>query len=169
MVKRAAFGAEGFVLDHFSRAAIDAHLAGVATPLLNAFGNQPPYAVFSDSLEVYDSDWTANLPAEFLARRGYDLIPHLPELVAGGTPQAEAVRHDWGRTLSDLIRENYLAPLPALPRSITPASARRPTESPPSRSPMKWFLICRKVKARSGAPSRLLAGPAPPAISMAAT
>jgi hypothetical protein len=111
MVKRAAFGAEGFVLDHFSRAAIDAHIAGVATPLLNAFGDQPPYAVFSDSLEVYGSDWTTNLPAEFLARRGYDLIPHLPELVAGGSPQAEAVRHDWGRTLSDLIRENYLAPL----------------------------------------------------------
>jgi hypothetical protein len=111
MVKRAAFGAEGYVLDHFSRAAIDAHLTGVATPLLEAFGNQPPYAVFSDSLEVYASDWTANLPAEFLARRGYDLIPHLPELVAGGTPQAEAVRHDWGVTLSDLIRENYLAPL----------------------------------------------------------
>jgi lysophospholipase L1-like esterase len=111
MVKRAAFGAEGYVLDHFSRAAIDAHLAGVATPLLEAFGEQPPYAVFSDSLEVYASDWTANLPAEFLARRGYDLIPHLPELLAGGSPQAEAVRHDWGRTLSDLIRENYLAPV----------------------------------------------------------
>jgi len=111
MVKRAAFGAEGFVLDLFSRAAIDAHLAGVATPLLNAFGDQPPYAVFSDSLEVYGSDWTVNLPAEFLARRGYDLIPHLPELYAGGTPQAEAVRHDWGRTLSDLIRENYLTPI----------------------------------------------------------
>jgi len=111
MVKRAAFGAEGFVLDHFSRAAIDAHLDGLATPLLNAFDDQPPFAVFSDSLEVYASDWTTNLPAEFLARRGYDLIPHLPELVAGGTPQAEAVRHDWGRTLSDLIRENYLAPV----------------------------------------------------------
>jgi hypothetical protein len=48
---------------------------------------------------------------QFLKRRGYDLIPHLPELLAGGTPQADAVRHDWGRTLSDLIRENYLAPL----------------------------------------------------------
>ena len=111
MVKRAAFGAEGYVLDHFSRAAIDTHLAGVATPLLDAFGEQPPYAVFSDSLEVYLSDWTPDLPAEFLARRGYDLIPHLPELVAGGSSQAEAVRHDWGVTLSDLIRENYLAPL----------------------------------------------------------
>ncbi len=111
MVKRAAFGAEGYVLDHFSRAAIDEHLTDVATPLLEAFGNQPPYSVFSDSLEVYDSDWTPNLPAEFKRRRGYDLIPHLPELLAGGTPEAEAVRHDWGQTLSDLIRENYLAPL----------------------------------------------------------
>ena len=111
MVKRPAAGAEGFVLDHFSRAAINEHLADVATPLVNAFGDHPPYSVFSDSLEVYDSDWTAELPAEFLKRRGYDLIPHLPELLAGGTPQADAVRHDWGKTLSDLIRENYLAPL----------------------------------------------------------
>ena len=111
MVKRPAFGAEGYVLDHFSRAAIDEHLTDVATPLLKAFGSEPPYSCFSDSLEVYGSDWTAQLPAEFQRRRGYDLIPHLPELLAGGTPQAEAVRHDWGQTLSELIRENYLAPI----------------------------------------------------------
>jgi hypothetical protein len=110
-VKRAAFGAEGPVLDHFSRAAIDEHLNDVATPLLKAFGNQPPYSVFSDSLEVYDSDWTPKLLAEFQKRRGYDLIPHLPELVAGGTPQAEAVRHDWGQTLAELVRDNYLEPI----------------------------------------------------------
>jgi hypothetical protein len=111
MVKRPAVGAEGYVLDHFSRAAIDEHMTDVASPLLNAFGSQPPYSVFSDSLEVYLSDWTPNLPAEFLKRRGYDLITYLPELVAGGTPEADAVRHDWGETLSDLIRDNYLAPL----------------------------------------------------------
>ena len=111
MVKRAAFGAEGFVLDHFSRAAIGEHLTDVATPLLKAFGNQPPYSVFSDSLEVYGADWTPDLPAEFKRLRGYDLIPHLPELLAGGTPEAEAVRHDWGQTLSDLVRDNYLTPV----------------------------------------------------------
>lgn len=111
MVKRPASGAEGFVLDHFSRAAIDEHLTDIASPLIRAFGNQPPYAVFSDSLEVFGSDWTENLPAEFERRRGYDLIPHLPELLAGGSTQAESVRHDWGQTLSDLIRENYLAPI----------------------------------------------------------
>jgi hypothetical protein len=111
MVKRPAAGAEGYVLDHFARAAIQEHIADVATPLLKAFGDQPPYSVFSDSLEVYGADWTPNLPAEFLKRRGYDLIPHLPEFARGGTPEAEAVRHDWGLTLSELIRENYLAPL----------------------------------------------------------
>jgi hypothetical protein len=111
MVKRPGVGAEGFVLDHFSRAAIDEHLTDVAAPLLNAFGSQPPYAVFSDSLEVYGADWTRELPAEFQRRRGYDLIPHLPELLAGGSAEAEAVRHDWGQTLSDLVRENYLAPV----------------------------------------------------------
>jgi len=41
------------VLDHFSRAAIDKHLNDIAEPLLSSFGDHPPYAVFSDSLEVY--------------------------------------------------------------------------------------------------------------------
>ena len=49
-----------------------------------------------------------SLPAEFNRRRGYDLLPHLPELVAGGSPQAEKIRHDYGRTLTELIDENYL-------------------------------------------------------------
>jgi alpha-L-rhamnosidase len=110
-VKRSSVGAEGLVLDHFSRSAIDEHLTDVATPLIKAFGNQPPYAVFSDSLEVYGADWTKNLPAEFQKRRGYNIVPHLPELAAGGSPEADAVRHDWGQTLSDLVRENYLTPI----------------------------------------------------------
>jgi alpha-L-rhamnosidase len=110
-VKRPSVGAEGLVLDHFSRTATDEHLTDVATPLIKAFGDQPPYAVFSDSLEVYGADWTRNLPAEFQKRRGYNIVPHLPELAAGGSPEADAVRHDWGQTLSDLIRENYLMPI----------------------------------------------------------
>ncbi|QNI38640.1 glycoside hydrolase [Edaphobacter sp. 4G125] len=111
MVKRAAVGGEGFVLDHMSRAAIDTHLLTVGESLLRGFSDAPPYAIFSDSLEVYGSDWTRDLPEEFKKRRGYDLIPHLPELAEGGTEQAEAVRHDWAVTLSDLVRENYLKPM----------------------------------------------------------
>jgi hypothetical protein len=107
-VKRASVGAEGYVLDPFSHQAVATHLAKVGEPLVEAFGNTPPYAIFSDSLEAYGADWTPDLPQQFLKRRGYDLIPHLPELVAGGTYAAEKVRHDWGRTLTELVNENYL-------------------------------------------------------------
>ncbi len=108
VVKRAAVGAEGWVLDPFSHQAVAHHLQAVGAPLVKAFGATPPYAIFSDSLEAYGADWTPNLPAEFRQRRGYDLLPHLPELAAGGTPSAQAVRHDWGRTLTELVDENYL-------------------------------------------------------------
>ncbi|MGB6743889.1 MAG: glycosyl hydrolase [Terracidiphilus sp.] len=107
-VKRSAAGAEGWVLDPFSHQAVATHLEKVGEPLVKAFGDTPPYAIFSDSLEAYGADWTPNLPAEFKKWRGYDLIPHLPELIAGGTPEAETIRHDYGRTLTELINENYL-------------------------------------------------------------
>jgi alpha-L-rhamnosidase len=107
-VKRAAVGAEGYVLDPFSHEAVATHLQKVGEPLVKAFGDTPPYAIFSDSLEAYGADWTPNLSAEFQKRRGYDLLPHLPELVAGGTPAADKVRHDWGQTLTELVNENYL-------------------------------------------------------------
>jgi hypothetical protein len=107
-VKRAAVGAEGYVYDPFSHEATAKHLEKVGEPLIKAFGATPPYAIFSDSLEAFGGDWTPKLPEEFKKRRGYDLIPHLPELVAGGTPEAETVRHDYGKTLTELVDENYL-------------------------------------------------------------
>jgi hypothetical protein len=107
-VKRAAVGAEGYVLDPFSQDAVATHLKAVGEPLVNAFGATPPYAIFSDSLEAYGADWTPLLPEEFKKRRGYDLIPHLPELLAGGSPAADKVRHDYGVTLTELVNENYL-------------------------------------------------------------
>ncbi|HWW69744.1 MAG TPA: glycosyl hydrolase, partial [Duganella sp.] len=110
-VKRAALGAEGFVLDHLSRKAIDHHLNTVAEPLLKAFGDQPPYAVFSDSLEVYGTDWTDDFLEEFQRRRGYDLKPYLPAILSGAGPDAGALRHDWAQTQTELVNERYLTPV----------------------------------------------------------
>ena len=115
-VKRPAVGAEGFVLDHYSRPAIEHHLKTVGDRLMTAFGDNPPYSVFSDSLEVYGADWTDDLLAEFKTRRGYDLADFLPALADGfegelnGRPAAD-VRHDWGLTLSQLCDERYLTPI----------------------------------------------------------
>ncbi len=111
MVKRPAAGAAGFVLDHYDSAAIENHLHAVGDRLLSAFGDHPPYAVFSDSLEDYASNWTPDLLAEFQRRRGYDLTPKLPALVGDFGPDTAAIRHDWGLTLTELANERFLEPI----------------------------------------------------------
>ncbi len=108
-VKRAAVGAEGNVLDHYDRAAMEKHMEVVGAPLAEAGGGNIR-AMFCDSLEVYDSNWTASFREEFQRRRGYDLTAYLPALVADNSPQGGAVRHDWGQTLTELLNENFLAP-----------------------------------------------------------
>lgn len=110
-VQRPAIGGEGFVLDHMSRAAIDTHLSVVGDRLLQAFDQQPPGAVFSDSLEVHAADWTDDLLEEFKRRRGYDLLPFLPALFVDADTALSGVRHDWGQTLSELVDERYLMPV----------------------------------------------------------
>jgi len=110
-VKRPAVGAEGFVLDHLNRAATDHYLRSVGERLLKPLGSNPPYSIFCDSLEVYNSDWSSDFLDEFQKRRGYDLKPHLPELVNDMGSQTEALRRDWGRTLYELLNERFLAPI----------------------------------------------------------
>ena len=116
MVKRPAVGAEGFVLNHYDRAAVDDYLEKVGDRLMQAFGASPPYAIFCDSLEVYESDWTGDFLAEFRKRRGYDLKPRLPSLVFDFGPDSAAIRHDWGLTLTELLNERFLAPMRAWAR-----------------------------------------------------
>lgn len=110
-VKRPAVGAEGFVLDHYDKHAVETHLHAVGDRFMEAFGDHPPYAVFSDSLEDYGSDWTPELLEEFQRRRGYDLAPHLLALIGDRGAETSAIRHDWGKTLTELADEHYLQPL----------------------------------------------------------
>jgi hypothetical protein len=107
-VKRAAVGAEGPVLDHCSRVATEAHLRAVADPILAAIPRGLVTAVFCDSLEVYEADWTPALPQEFRKRRGYDLLPELPLLYARGEG-CERIRADVAATLGELYEENFVA------------------------------------------------------------
>ncbi|MDQ2920050.1 MAG: glycoside hydrolase, partial [Acidobacteriota bacterium] len=110
-VKRPSIGGEGFVLDHLSRRATDNYLDKVGDRLLQAFGTDPPYAIFCDSLEVYNQDWTSDFLEEFERRRGYDLKPYLPALIADIGPKTEGLRHDWGQTQTELLNERFLTPL----------------------------------------------------------
>ncbi len=111
-VKRAALGAEGYVLDHYNRAAVERHLHEVGDKLLAAAGPGGIYAVFCDSLEVYDANWTGDMLAEFAKRRGYDLRPLLPLLdYAPSSERAQRVRSDLGRTQTELYEERFSTPI----------------------------------------------------------
>ncbi len=110
-VKRPAVGAEGWVLDHYSPAAVNTYLTQVGEKLLAAVGSNIPETIFSDSLEVYNADWTPDFLEQFRKRRGYDLTPYLPALAGDIGEKTKAIRHDWGQTLSELCDENYLRPM----------------------------------------------------------
>jgi hypothetical protein len=116
------------VLDHFKRAAFEAHARRVGDPM--APGGVPARALratFVDSLELMpDMYWSEDLLAEFQARRGYDLTPFLPHLLQPGWMEAwnqhtsppyfdagdtgDRIRADYRQTLSELFIENFLQP-----------------------------------------------------------
>jgi hypothetical protein len=70
-----------------------------------------PHAIFCDSLEVFGSDWTGDLLEQFRQRRGYDLRPYLPALATDIAPNTKAIRHDWGKTLTEMLEDRFLTPM----------------------------------------------------------
>jgi hypothetical protein len=113
-VKRPAMGAEGNVIDHLSDTVVDKFIKDVAEVEINACGDNPPHSIFCDSLEVAREDWTDNFLAEFQKRRGYDLLPLLPALYSNSFPKALDIRHDWGRTLTELFNDHFNKSMTAL-------------------------------------------------------
>jgi hypothetical protein len=102
MVKRAAPGAVGFVLDPFSPGAMDHYLADFDQHFAVYHGAMPR-AEFHDSYEYYFAAWTPALFPEFASRRGYDLHAQLPALFGDGPDDTVArVRTDFRETLADL-------------------------------------------------------------------
>jgi len=109
-VKRASLGAEGLVLDHLSRQAVETYIDAVAANMLPAVQGKVR-ALHTDSLEVFGEEWTPGFLEEFSQRRGYDLKPYLPALVADIGPLTGDVRHDFWRTLTELAFDHYFRPL----------------------------------------------------------
>ena len=116
------------VLDHFKKAAFDAHAQRVGEPL--AKGGHVARALrgtFMDSLELMpDMYWSEDLLEQFASRRGYDLTPYLPHLLQPGWMEAwnahaslpyfdggetgERIRADYRQTISELLTENFWRP-----------------------------------------------------------
>jgi hypothetical protein len=131
-VKRPAYGADGPIIDHLSAKVVDKFIELVAEPELKACGNNPPYAIFCDSLEVTGENWTDDFLVEFQKRRGYDLKPFLTALVGQIRGPTEDIRYDYGRTLTELFNENFNAKFTALAKKYNTRFRIQGYGSPPA-------------------------------------
>jgi hypothetical protein len=101
MVKRAAPGGEGLVVDPFSPDALRHYLA----PFEKAFAGFPRGLIrgqFHDSFEYYNASWTAKFPEVFRQMHGYDVQQFAAELTARDAASVTTVdRESLGRIKSD--------------------------------------------------------------------
>lgn len=114
--------AVGLECDRLAKAGIEAHYEGFLKKIFedaDAAAGRALTTVHIDSWEAGCQNWTATMPAEFKARRGYDLRPWLPVLtgrVVGSLEQSERFLWDLRATASELTRDNYARRLKELAR-----------------------------------------------------
>ncbi len=110
-VKRAAPGAEGNVVDHFSADAIARYLHHFDQALATLAAEERVRCLFNDSYEVYEANWTNDLLPQFQQHRGYDLRHYLPALDGKDDPEiVRRVRSDYRQTMADLLLEAFVQP-----------------------------------------------------------
>jgi len=101
MVKRAAPGGQGHMLNPFSQGAITAYIERFD----RAFQDVAllPRAQYHDSFE-YQANWCAEMPAEFAKRRGYDLNDHIQTLFGTDKDKdrARRVKYDYRLTAAEM-------------------------------------------------------------------
>ena len=106
-VKRAAPGAEGWVIDHFDGDVVDRYLM----PFDSVFKkkNIGVRAFYNDSYEVYGANWTPDFFKKFKILRGYELAEHL-DVLAKDTAKTEREKRIWSdyhETISDLLYTDF--------------------------------------------------------------
>ena len=105
MVKRAAAGGEGLVMNHLNKKAVDDYLKRFD----DAFNGKAPgiRAFFNDSYEVYNANWSPDFFDEFKKRRGYDLRLYLKQLQSNDTAETVIrVKSDYRETMSQMLIDN---------------------------------------------------------------
>ncbi len=116
----------GSVPDHFNPRAIENYLKGFAdrvAPALDGKLGNGLRAMYCDSIEIAEANWTPTLPEEFQRRCGYDLMPYLPLVLnmnAGKKPPEGArtpldekiarVRYDYCSTLAGMFLDGLARP-----------------------------------------------------------
>ena len=112
----------GLECDRLAATGIETHYDGFLKKIFTDAGPLAGKAlmyVHVDSWEAGGQNWTATFPAEFHARRGYDVRPWLPVLagrVVGSAELSERFLWDMRKTVSEMIHDNYSRRLRELAR-----------------------------------------------------
>ena len=121
-------GAAGSILDHMNQSAVTRYLNHMYDAIQAKTGPLSRWlrSFFVDSMELEGTNWTSDFRAEFLRRRGYDVVPWLPftmfkvgrlgdveSYTFGATKgpdfknQVDRVRYDFELTKAELLQERY--------------------------------------------------------------
>jgi hypothetical protein len=113
MTRPSPQAAVGLECDRLSRAGVEKHfdafLGKIISGARDAAGGTLGFAHI-DSWEAGCQNWTASMPEEFRARRGYDIRPWLPVLtgrVVGSAKLSDRFLWDLRTTAGEMIRDNY--------------------------------------------------------------
>jgi hypothetical protein len=124
----------GRVPDHFNARAIANYLQGFAERVAPALGGKLSNgfrALYCDSIEISEANWTPTLPEQFRRRFGYDLLPYLPHVLAvEAATQPERLCADGGTCAARLLPAAG-GPLSRRPRSDVLPLVSRPRHALP--------------------------------------
>jgi len=102
MVKRAAPGGKGFVVDPFSAGSVKDYLSVFDEAFKTYKGNMPE-AFYHDSYEYYGADWTPDFFEIFEKQHGYKLQDMLPEFFSSDSSDIiSRTRADYRSTIAEL-------------------------------------------------------------------
>jgi len=107
MVKRAAPGGEGLVLDYFEKNAVQHYLRHFDSVFTRTAFPIHPRALYHDSYEVYGANWTRDFPLAFQRQHAYDLRPYLSLLNDPQHPDYAPIIHDIRATLAELLYTEF--------------------------------------------------------------
>lgn len=108
-VKRAAPGGDGWVIDYFDQGAFGHYTRSMRFEQLKSVGVR---AIYHDSYEAFDANWTSDFMQKFKAKRGYSPATLLHFLKPNfQSDSAKRFRYDYRATMSELLLGEFTQPL----------------------------------------------------------
>jgi len=106
VVKRSAPGGEGYVMDHYSKAAVNTYLKRFTDAFKGRSGSIN--AFFNDSYEVALANWSPAFFSAFEQNKGYDLRLYLKELNQEGDIETIArIKSDYNEVLGKMLLQDF--------------------------------------------------------------